>query len=326
MEPLFGGTPFLQMYVSDHIPATALLTKSQVIESDDLHDGSRPPGLNALLDPISVGTIAIENGPFRLPSNSRLSIPSSATAQCRLCGKGYRLPCVQAMLPDRDTCTKLCNIFFGKIFPLIPILHLPSFRLDFDELVNSLSTRNDCQRGVAPILRRRPGLLCLLFSIMFSAQFCASPLESKATFGSETPHRPIENYYLGTMLAAHLTGFPRRPSLYTLAAYIYSQSQFAREEAFRDAPEFVSMSFRIAIGMGLHRNLPNSSLSASEIETRRRLWWYIQHLDIMASCSSGLSPLFIDEKMANASVISEHDEYSIGAGEQIKQRKNVLKH
>lgn len=249
-----------------------------------------------------------------------MSIPTPATSHCRMCGGGYRLSCVQAMLPDRQICVKLCGVFFGKIFPLIPILHLPSFRLDFEELLQAVEARKGSQeQPVAPVVRRKPGLLCLLFSIMFSAQFCSTESELHAIFGTDFPRPSMELCYLATMIAANLTGFPRRPSMYTLAAYIYAQSQFAREEDFRDAPEFVSMSFRLSIGMGLHRQLPNANLSVGDIETRRRLWGYILHLDVMVSCSSGLSPLFIDEKMANTSTISDHDEYTAESGEQVKQ-------
>ena len=109
------------------------------------------------------------------------------------------------------------------------------------------------------------------------------------------------------MISATLTGFPRRPSIYSLAAYIIAQSQFVREEEFSDAPDFISTSFRIALGMGLHRHLPEAGFTVAELETRRRLWWYILHLDVMSSSSSGLSPLFIDEKMANTDSICQYD-------------------
>ena len=109
------------------------------------------------------------------------------------------------------------------------------------------------------------------------------------------------------MVSATLTGFPRHPSIYSLAAYIIAQSQFVREEEFSDAPDFISTSFRIALGMGLHRQLPEAGFTAAELETRRRLWWYILHLDVMSSCSSGLSPLFIDEKMTNTPSICQYD-------------------
>lgn len=112
--------------------------------------------------------------------------------------------------------------------------------------------------------------------------------------------------HLATITSAALTGFPRSPSIYSLAAYIFVQSQFMREEDFSDSGDFISTAFRVALGMGLHRHLPQASFSLAELETRRRLWWYILHLDVMASASSGLSPFFIDEKMANTMMVSPY--------------------
>ncbi len=77
-----------------------------------------------------------------------------------------------------------------------------------------------------------------------------------------------------------------------------------REEDFANCGDFISTAFRIALGMGLHRHLPEAPFSISELEMRRRLWWYILHLDVMSSASSGLSPFFIDDKMANTEMVS----------------------
>jgi hypothetical protein len=73
--------------------------------------------------------------------------------------------------------------------------------------------------------------------------------------------------------------------------------------------------------MGLHRHLPEASFTPAELETRRRLWWYILHLDVMASASSGISPLFIDEKMANTAMIHQYDETEDESGEKTRLSK-----
>ncbi|KAK6369419.1 hypothetical protein LTS17_009762 [Exophiala oligosperma] len=120
--------------------------------------------------------------------------------------------------------------------------------------------------------------------------------------------------YFAAMVSASLTGFPRRPSIYSLAAYLFAQSQFVREEEFSDVPDFISTSFRLALGMGLHRHIPDAGFTHAEMETRRRLWWYILHLDVMSSSSSGLSPLFINKKMANTDEIARYDWVEGAAG------------
>lgn len=141
-----------------------------------------------------------------------------------------------------------------------------------------------------------------MFSILFAGLTAASISRDAEE------QRRIQNvdmtqgdiYFLATV-SLSLVGFPRRPSLYAHAAYILSQSQLVREEEFGEAPTFISTAFRVSLAMGLHRDSSYFGLGKAESEVRRRLWWHVIHLDVMASASSGLSPLFIDDKMANAS-------------------------
>lgn len=98
------------------------------------------------------------------------------------------------------------------------------------------------------------------------------------------------------------------------------QSQFIREEDFSSSPSLINTAFRIALGMGLHRDLPQADFTPAEFETRRRLWWYILHLDVMSSSSSGLSPLFINDRMTDAGTISQVDELNSSRGREVDVR------
>ena len=142
--------------------------------------------------------------------------------------------------------------------------------------------------------------------MLFAALKCSPKSQLQNTLG-ENPDLTAGDMYILAVISTTMTGFPRRPSLYSLAAYILTQSPFVMEEDFSDFPDFISTSFRVALGMGLHRHIPEAAFSTDELETRRRLWWYIIHLDVMASASSGLSPLFIDDRMTNVEMISEYD-------------------
>lgn len=190
---------------------------------------------------------------------------------------------------------------------MIPILHAADFVQDFEIFWSEAETRHHHESGPASIVRVKPAFLCLLPAILFAALSSASPSRIKRVFGDQALPS-VADMYLATMTGATLTGFPRSPTLYSLAAYIIVQSQFIREEEFSDSPDFIGTAFRLALGMGLHRHLPEANFTLAELETRRRLWWYILHLDVMASASSGISPLFIDEKMANATMIHQYDE------------------
>ena len=193
------------------------------------------------------------------------------------------------------------------MFPLTPVLHLPRFARDFRTFWNETGSPIGHDAEVGALLRRNPSFVCLLSSILFASLVSAPPSRLPNILEGDRDLTPEKMYFVA-MVSATLTGFPRRPSLDTLAAYIVAQSQFIREEDFSDGPDFISTAFRIALGMGLHRQLPHATFTVEEREMRRRLWWYILHLDIMSSASSGLSPLFIDEKMANADPITQYDQ------------------
>jgi hypothetical protein len=214
----------------------------------------------------------------------------------------------------------LCDIFFSTIFPLIPILHVVDFFHDFETFWCEAETRRHHESEAPPIVRMKPSFLCLLPAILFAALSSASPARIESVLGDQVMPSAADMYF-ATMTCATLTGFPRSPTLYSLAAYIFVQSQFIREEEFSDSPDFVGTAFRLALGMGLHRHLPEASFTPAELETRRRLWWYILHLDVMASASSGISPLFIDEKMANTAMIQQYDETEDESGEKTRLSK-----
>ena len=252
-------------------------------------------------------TLDWENQRFGAPSSADMRRSRTNLSQCKFCGHRYTVRCILALLPTKETCESLCNLFFGTVFPLTPILHLPSFADDFQTFWEETSSKLGHDSEIGPFLRRKPSFVCLLSSILFAALKSASTSRLQSTLGG-TADLAAGDLYFVAVISATLAGFPRRPSLYSLAAYIFTQSQFVMEEDFSDSPDFITTAFRIALGMGLHRHLPKAGFSTAELETRRRLWWYILHLDVMSSASSGLSPLFIDDKMSNTDAISQHDQ------------------
>ncbi|KAK5231693.1 hypothetical protein LTR72_000877 [Exophiala xenobiotica] len=202
----------------------------------------------------------------------------------------------------------------------MPLLHARSFGDDFREFWAGMDQTNMHDNEPSMLLRKKPGFLCLLSSMLFSTLTAAPKMRVRVVLEEENIPDTGEMHF-AAMVSANLTGFPRQPSIYTLAAYIFAQSQFAREEEFAYAPDFISTTFRIALGMGLHRHFPDAGFTPAEMETRRRLWWYILHLDVMSSSSSGLSPLFIDERMANTNHISQYDCVGSASKDEVASRR-----
>jgi hypothetical protein len=223
------------------------------------------------------------------------------------------------MLPDKETCEQLCNLFFATVFPLLPLLHLPAFAEDFYSFWGEVKQSDEHNSQIGMFLRKQPGFVCLLSSILFASLVAVPPMRLRSVLGNDNISVTPGDMHFATVTSAALTGFPRSPSIYSLAAYIFVQSQFMREEDFAHCGDFVSTAFRVALGMGLHRHLPEAPFSISELEMRRRLWWYILHLDVMSSASSGLSPFFIDDKMANTEMVSPYYQNE-GDGSQSKDQ------
>lgn len=250
---------------------------------------------------------------FRPPRSSQFQWMKTASNKCKLCGRNYNISCVTALLPGRDVCEKLCGFFFATVFPLVPIFHNKSFADDFRSFWDGVNAQDIHNSEPSLFMRKKPAFLSLLSAILFAALSSASPARLDQMFEDDDQPKEGDMYFIA-MASSALTGFPRRPSIYSLAAYIIAQSQFVREEEFSDAPDFIATSFRVALGMGLHRHLREADLGAAELETRRRLWWYILHLDVMSSASSGLSPLFINQRMANTDAICQYDPADEDAG------------
>ena len=236
------------------------------------------------------------------------------------------MSCVMALLPDRGTCEKLCGLFFATVFPLVPVFHVKKFGDDFRSFWSGITSTNLHNSEPSTFMRRNPAFLSLLGAILFAALSLASTSRLQQLC-EDSGDLNVGEVYFVAMASATLTGFPRHPSLYSLAAYIIAQSQFVREEEFSDATDFIATSFRVALGMGLHRQLLESKFSPTDLETRRRLWWYIIHLDAMSSSSSGLSPPFINRKMARTDVISQYDPSltMLGLGKKLSRRIRLKK-
>ncbi|KAL1303170.1 hypothetical protein AAFC00_006597 [Neodothiora populina] len=213
------------------------------------------------------------------------------------------------MLPEKDVCDHLCNLFSVAVYPLMPILHQPDFLAQYRAFWAESINRNWHVTGPGQVVRKDPSFVCLLFSMLFAATI----IESSGPDSGEAEDIFSGDLYFATMASLNLTGFPRRATHNSLAAYLFAQLQISREEEFLDSPTFVSTSFRTALSMGLHRDGSAFGCSPVQIETRRKLWWHAIHLDTMVASSSGLPPLFINENISNTGMVSIIEDRAVGA-------------
>lgn len=190
----------------------------------------------------------------------------------------------------------------------MPLLHLPTFRVEYETFWEGMAKGDPHTHGFGTFIGASPSFVPLLFSMLFAGMMIKSAQSSKRPNTASEYEVSGGDLFFLTMISLKAVGFPQHPSIYALAAYAFSQTQILREEEFIESPRFIDTAFRVAFRMGLHRDDRVAGLHKAESELRKRLWWQIIHLDVMASASSGLSPLFISEGMANIPSLSVYED------------------
>ena len=119
-----------------------------------------------------------------------------------------------------------------------------------------------------------------------------------------------------------LLSFPRNASLPGLAAFIMMQTILAKEEEPVTSSLYISLAIRVAQQLGLHREPSLFNFSPWEVETRRRIWWQLMHLDCVVAISSGLPPL-ISDTYYDTKMISEIKDLKLGTKEADEYQEGV---
>lgn len=96
----------------------------------------------------------------------------------------------------------------------------------------------------------------------------------------------------------------------TLLQALLLLSDFAQKRGMPDAGlQYLSVAVRMAIGLGLHRESPDSFSTVFEREMRRRVWWTIYIFDSCTAKTFGL-PLLLpnNSEISTRPVLNVHDE------------------
>jgi hypothetical protein len=185
------------------------------------------------------------------------------------------------MLPAKEICDQLWEAFMNTVYPLIPVLHLPTFYSQYDGFWFSVEEFRQ-QGALGGFLASCPTFLALLFSTLFCGSFHRCFIPSR--YGgspftqNESERQQSKDMYRATMYALTSLGFPRDATLYSLAAFVIWHVPLIREET-EHSTAFVSTAFRVGQALGLHRDPKHFKAADIEAEMRRRLWWHILHKD-----------------------------------------------
>ncbi|KFY48492.1 hypothetical protein V495_01306 [Pseudogymnoascus sp. VKM F-4514 (FW-929)] len=207
-------------------------------------------------------------------------------------------------LPPQDTCDHMYQNFVETVHPLIPLLHLPTF----DNLYRRFWDWHKTWAIGAPpngVLAENPSFLPILLTVLFTGSI-SHPLPP-------TIYVPLDaqrKLYAMIPVALTMVGFPHRPSLYSLMAFVLLNSMLIREEESLSSCSFVAVAFRVCQAMGIHKDGTDFALDEIQTEERRRVWCHLMHLDVMTSILSGLPLIASGEMFSDTHMIRElRDEY-----------------
>ena len=210
-------------------------------------------------------------------------------------------------MPSKEICDHLLERFLTFLYPLSPILHLPDFLDQYGALWKENVGRD--WHSSLPLLgvSQDSGFVCLMFAVFFCA--CTNISTSQEISGNEEQLANLTpNLYDCAMTSLTLAGFPQRPTLNTLAAYLFSQIHLPHDTELVSCPEYISTAYRAALSIGLHRDVHTQKQSTTQTEVRRRLWHYVIHADIIACCTSGLQPLLFDQSVSTTKMPSAYED------------------
>jgi hypothetical protein len=190
-------------------------------------------------------------------------------------------------LPPKATCDELWSTFIATIYPLIPILHLPTAYKQLDQFW--ISVQQFQADGIpGGFLAECPSFLALVVCVLFCGTFHKyDPLHNMfmpSTSKTKSEARLARRLYRTAMHSLALLGFPGDATVFSLAAYVIWNIPLIREESERST-SFTSTAFRVGQKLGLHRDPEHFQMAYWEAEMRRRLWWHIIHKDTRKSIS-----------------------------------------
>ncbi|KAF5611391.1 regulatory GAL4 [Fusarium subglutinans] len=166
----------------------------------------------------------------------------------------------QAML-TRVAVENLIDAFFVFYHPTFPIVHEPTFRAQY--------------AGTLPCANK--GHWNTLANILAALGSFASSNVADAT------DLPIFQAAQKSLFSNYL----EVGNLTLVQAFSLSSNYMQKRNKPNTGFNYGGLAIRLAIGLGLHKDLEGNSLSPLQTETRRRIWWCLCVLDVGATITYG---------------------------------------
>lgn len=166
----------------------------------------------------------------------------------------------QSML-TRVAVENLFDAFFTFYHPTFPIIHEPTFRAQYAGVL----PRQDNDKWVM-----LANIVAALGS--FASTHCADATDLSIFQSAQ------KSLFANNLEAGNLT---------LVQAFALSATYLQKRNKPNTGYNYSGIAIRLAIGLGLHKDYPEGSISPLQIEIRRRVWWTLCVLDVGATVTYG---------------------------------------
>ncbi|KAF8528868.1 fungal-specific transcription factor domain-containing protein [Hysterangium stoloniferum] len=195
-------------------------------------------------------------------------------------GKVRALPGPQEVeYPDRDLADKLVEAYFAHLHFQLPVVHKPTFLQQYEELMNmSISERADT------------GYVSVLFGVFA----CAARIVNDQRLISEGGNGGMAMVYYERAMILYYIGHSNT-QVAQVQCFVILSSFLCSVNCLPQAWLLVGQAVRIGQDLGLHRTPKHLALSATDKQTRRKVWWSVYTLDRMLAIALG-RPFGVDDR------------------------------
>lgn len=167
--------------------------------------------------------------------------------------------------PSTPQSQLLWDIYQQNVAPVIMIFHKPALQ----KLIGKASTDPDALNRTSE---------AVVFAVYFASITSMGPEERQRCLG-EDHHSALQRYRFATQQALARAGFLQSRSLPLLQAAVLFFTCLRQPGDAEFVWTMTAAIYRMAQGLGLHRDGSAFQLNPFETEMRRRLWWHIYLLD-----------------------------------------------
>ncbi|KAH7143313.1 putative C6 transcription factor [Fusarium sp. MPI-SDFR-AT-0072] len=201
-----------------------------------------------------------------------------------------------------DDCLALLNIFYSNVDPMTRLVHKPTLQRRFTQYINYTYGTTTPTPGHQEAETPRPDQALhtfepLALAIFYSAINSLSAENVILQFGAEK-EALLAQFQRGVELGLGRENFLVTPSIEVLQAFVLLLTCQSREDGMARTWTLLGLAVKMALSQGLHREpslFPSSNMDVIQVETRRRLWHQICHLDFRSAEGRGQEPTISDE-------------------------------